>query len=413
MQSGTRARSGGSGGPTPKSPPLGEQLEARVAQLWFWEGFYARYGVNLQRYFQEPILVTDLDLFAFDFSPHLSLIKHIGEVKSGTGKSTEKPLDRLVWLRGLRELVGADAAELTMAKGITSRIRDLGRSLDVSAQSVQDFERRETNAVGKMADLGSHGVSALCLEKEVRETCKSVADLERAFWFLRGEVLFLDHFLAIKQLIDLLQEISKYWTPRLQDAEARAVRWLASEAVSILTLKLVAASSTAVTLNRNDWDALVSERLAEGAVPMHQMRKISDSVDKFVAGILSAAKVAPEIRTEAIGAFLPEPPDYAASLAELCWRLKSDAPVARVLPRQMDIFIFERLTHQRYIDASVVGRLGLQRDTFGRSRRLISAFLRGCGASFDELDQALIGHAMPGGGVTVEIHTAEADSSGA
>ncbi|MEU3525660.1 hypothetical protein AB0E62_17605 [Streptomyces sp. NPDC038707] len=389
MQSGARARSGAKKTAAPRTPQPGELLEARVAQLWFWEGFYSRYGVNLERYYQEPLLVTDLDLFAFDFTPHLAQIKHIGEVKSGTGKSAEKPLDRLVWLRGLRELVGADAAELTIAKGVTSRIRQLGRSLDVTAQSVEDFERREGNAVGKMANLGAHGVDALTLERDTRDACRGNADLDRAFKFLRGEVLFLEPFLAIKQLIDLLQGIGRHWTPRLQDGEARAVRWLAAEGVSILALKLVAAAATAMTLSRADWDHLVAERLAEGAVPMHQMRKISDAVDKYVAGVLSAVKVAPEVRTEAIGAFLPEPPHYAGSLAELCWRFKGDAPVARVFPRQLDLFVFERLVKRREIDSSVVMRLGLGRDTFGHTRRLIAAFLRSCDASFDELDRVL------------------------
>lgn len=405
MQSGTRPRSGGSRTAAPRTPQVGELLEARVAQLWFWEGFYSRYGVNLERYYQEPLVVTDLDLFAFDFTPHLYQIKHIGEVKSGTGKNTDKPLDRIVWLRGLRELVGADAAELTMAKGVTDRIRHLGRSLDVTAQSVEDFERREGNAVGKMADLGAHGVTALSLEREIRDICREEAELDRAFKFLRGEVLFLEPFLAIKQLIDLLQGISRHWTPRLQDGEARAVRWLAAESVSILALKLVAASATAVTVSRNDWGGLVSERLAEGAVPTHQMRKISDAVDKYVAGVLAAVKVAPEIRTEAIGAFLPEPPHYASSLAELCWRLKSDAPVARALPRQLDLFLFERLVKRRDIDASVVARLGLSRDTFGHMRRLLSSFLLACDANFDELEQVLTSGATPGDSSAAKIQT--------
>ncbi|MFF5575669.1 hypothetical protein [Streptomyces luteogriseus] len=397
MQSGTRARSGGSRPATRKAPQAGELLEARVAQLWFWEGFFSRYGVNLERHYQEPLVVTDLDLFAFDFTPHLSQVKYIGEVKSGTGKNTEKPLDRIVWLRGLRELVGADAAELTMARGVTGRIRELGRSLDVTAQSLEDFERREGNAVGNLTDLGAHGVSALHLEWEIRDLCRGEAALDRAFKFLRGEVLFLEPFLAIKQLIDLLQGIGQHWTPRIQDDEARAVRWLAAESVSILTLKLVAAASTAVTVDRSDWDRLVSERLAEGAVPMHEMRKISDAVDKYMAGVLAAAKAAPEIRTEAIGAFLPEPPQYASSLAELCWRLKSDAPVARALPRQLDLFIFERLVKGREIDPLVGGRLGLGRDSFGHMRRLIAAFLRACDASFDELEHVLTGGLESGG----------------
>jgi len=27
----------------------GDEMEARVAQLWFWEGYYARRGVDLRR----------------------------------------------------------------------------------------------------------------------------------------------------------------------------------------------------------------------------------------------------------------------------------------------------------------------------------------------------------------------------
>ncbi|WP_129845348.1 DNA-binding response regulator [Streptomyces albidoflavus] len=391
MQSGTRARSAGSSPSAAKAPSVGEQLEARVSQLWFWEGFYSRYGVNLQRHYQAPLTITDLDLFAFDFSPQLAMTKYIGEVKSGTGKNAAKPLDRIVWLRGLCELVGADAAELTIATGVTDHIRALGRSLEVSTQNVTDFERRETDAVGPLADLGSHGVKSLMLERQVRSTCRQQQDLERAFWFLRGEVFFLEPFLAIKQLIELLRRITQLWTPRLQDDEALAIRWLAAESVSLLTLNLVAATGTSLTLSRENWDALVAERLAEGSVPMHQMRKLSDSIDKFVGGILAASKVAPEIRTEAIGAFLPEPPDYADSLAELCWRFKSDAPVARALPRQMDLLIFERLVHRRDLNGPSVSRMGLDRGSAARMRRLVAAFLRGCDASFDALEKALTG----------------------
>jgi hypothetical protein len=129
---------------------------------------------------------------------------------------------------------------------------------------------------------------------------------------------------------------------------------------------------------------------------MHQMRKLSDSIDKFVGGILAAAKVAPEIRTETIGAFLPEPPDYSDSLSELCWRFKGDAPVARALPRQMDLLIFERLVHQRELSGSAVTRMGLDRESSARMRRLVAAFLRGCDASFDALEKALTEKVDPG-----------------
>ena len=91
----------------------GDDMEMRVARLWFWEGYFSRNGINLKRYYHpEPLLVTDLDLLACDFGPSLQMIRTIGEVKTGVGKSAPKPLDRIIWLRGLKELVGVDNAQL-------------------------------------------------------------------------------------------------------------------------------------------------------------------------------------------------------------------------------------------------------------------------------------------------------------
>src|SRR5690348_16443834 len=136
-----------------RAPDAGEVLEARVAQLWFWEGFYSRSGVDLTRHFHpEPLQVTDLDLLAFDLNPQLFPRKYIGEVKSGTGKNAPKPLDRLIWLRGLREVVDAESGELTIAAAPSDRVREVARSLGLVAQSVHDFERREQESVSGFDD---------------------------------------------------------------------------------------------------------------------------------------------------------------------------------------------------------------------------------------------------------------------
>jgi hypothetical protein len=384
VQSATRAPS-----PGDQLDP-GERLEARLAQVWFWEGLYARRGVDFQRYFQEPLQVTDLDLLAFDLNPQLAVRRYIGEAKSGTGKKAPKPLDRIVWLNGLRSLVGADAAELTVATPVSATARALGRGLGVTAQHTDDLQRREADAVGAYTNLGSHGEAAFTIEKTVHQICKKDVELARAFAFLRGEALLLESFLAAKQLIELLRRIRQRWTPHLHDEEAVALRWLAAEAVSQLTLQMVAIAGMALTLDRQAWEALTVERLAEGSVPMRHMRALSDSVDKYVTGLLATADAPAELKAQALGAFIPSPPDYAEPFAELCWRLKGDAPAARGLPRQVDLLIHERLVHQRVPSELAVSRLGLNRDASTRLIRLVSGFLRGCDASFDAADQALI-----------------------
>ncbi len=375
----------------PRPPGPGELLEARVAQLWFWEGFFSRSAVDLTRHFHpEPLQVTDLDLLAYDLNPQLSPRKYIGEVKSGTGKSAPKALDRLIWLRGLRELVGADSGELTIAAAPSERVRDVARTLGLVAQSVEDFERRERDSVAGLDDCGAHGAGALHLRMAVREICRADPELERAHGFLRSGVWFLDPFTAVKQLIDILRRVTHRWDPRLHDEEATALRWILAEGVSVLALNVTIIAGLSLTLERPRFSQLVSDRLAEGMIPMPQMRRLSDSIDKYLNGVLSAASVPADVRTNAIGAFLPEPPDWAEPLAEVAWRMSRSAIQARSLPRQIDLLVHERVARAREVPDHAAQRAGLERQDTARLRNLLAAFLRGCDAAPDMVNDALI-----------------------
>jgi hypothetical protein len=376
--------------PQARTPDAGQLLEARVAQLWFWEGFFSRSAVDLTRHFHpEPLQVTDVDLLAIDLSPQLSPRRYIGEVKSGTGKSAPKALDRLIWLRGLRELVGADSGELTIAAPPSERVREVARSLGLAAQSVEDFERRERDSVAGLDDCGAHGASALSLRMAVREICRTDPELERAYWFLRSGVWFLDPFTAVKQLIEILRRSTRRWDPRLHDQEATALRWILAEGVSVLALNVTIIAGMSLTLERARFSQLVSDRLAEGIIPMPQMRRLSDSIDKFLNGVLSAANVSPDVRTSAIGAFLPEPPDWAEPLAEVAWRMSRSAIQARSLPRQIDLLVHERVARAREVPEHAAQRTGLERQDTARLRNLLAAFLRGCDAAPDVVNDAL------------------------
>lgn len=365
-------------------------MEARVAQLWFWEGYFARRGINLEKHYHpDPLLITDLDLMAFDFNPQLARTKHIGEVKTGTSRNAPKPLDRLIWLCGLKEVVGADSGELTTALIPSDRVRNLGRSLGITTQSLADFERREEEAVADLDGLGSHGTAAADTVKKVQEICKRDPELERAFWFLRSEVWFLKPFVAVKQTIDLMRRLSRRWTPRHEDDDSTAIRWLAAEAASVFTLNAVTIAGLGFTLSKEQFAALVQDNLAEGIVPSHQARRFSESVDRYVAGLLAAVEAPAQLRVDAVGAFLPKPPDYAEAFAELVWRLTQSPLAARSLPRQVDFLAFERVVNRREASWTAVFKLGLRRQDGWRLRRLIAAFLRGANATIDVLDTAL------------------------
>jgi len=375
---------------SPERIDPGDELEARVAQLWFWEGFFARRAVNLQRHYDpEPLQVTDLDLFAYDFDPRLTRRKLIGEVKGGTGRSAPKPLDRIIWLHGLADLVGADGGEMITAMRLSRRARELAAGLGVTAQTTADLERREKAArVAEVADLGSQGVQSVGRMKAVHRHCATDPELEQAFWFLRSEVWFLDPWSATKRVIGLIRQLAKRWVPQVADNDANALCWLLSEAVAGFTVNVTALAGEAMRLDAGQFHVLAAERLAEGMVPTHYMRRLSDAIDKYIAGLLATVNAPATVRADAVGAFQPRPPDFTDPLVELIGRLAAAPSVTRRLGRQVDLVVFERVVHRREPPRRALSRLGID-EPAGRAMRQMTAFLRGQAGLPAELARAL------------------------
>ncbi len=369
----------------------GDELEMRVARLWFWEGHYARRGVDLKRHYDpEPLLVTDLDLLAFEFSPMLHRTKHIGEAKTGTGKSAPKALDRIVWLRGLMELVGADNAEYTAANAPSSRAKELARSLGVRAQTQADIERRElVSEVSRVADIGAHGPRAFKEVQWVHKQCSKDQNLERAFWFLRSEVWFHDPLTASKRLLGLFRQLSGLWVEEVDDDDARAIRWLLAETVSVFTMNTIAVAADALVDDPALLAARVGEQLSAGHASAEAMRRISADVDKFVGGVLSATNASAAVRAEAIGAMHPTPPEWTEQYVDLLKRLAGSRDAARHLPRQVDVVVHERVVWRRNLNPEAIRRLDLRDEQAGRLIRLVAAFLRSQSAHVDVVDRAL------------------------
>lgn len=355
----------------------GDRVEARVAQVWFWEGYYAKRGIDVQSKFGGDITqITDLDLLAFDITPSLGRTKIIGESKSGTGKSAPKALDRMIWQRGLAEFVAADQAELTINTTVSEQSRRFGKQLGVTIQSLQDLERREEALfITNVQEAGSHGVSAFELASTVRQTCKSEPELEIAYRFLRSEVWFLDSFIALKQTMSTIELLSRQWVAALEDAHKQAIRWMLAESLSIFTLCLIDIAGEARLRSKPEFEAFVASRLGDGVVSSSEMAVLSASIDRYISGLLVAANASTEIKANAIGAFEPVAPGYATSLAELAWRMSRWVRAAD-FPRQMDFLAHERIARNRVVPHEPSNRLQLHTNSVHTSVAVVTAFLR-------------------------------------
>ncbi|WP_143028311.1 DNA-binding response regulator [Tessaracoccus flavus] len=359
--------------------------------MQFFKGAYARRGINLERHFHpEPLLVTDLDLLSFDITAHLSLYKTIGEAKSGTGKSAPKPLDRAIWIAGLKRLVDADAALVITALRPSTRVRDTVRSLGVTAMSVDDLTQWENTHLNEdLDDVGSQGPGALFADARTRKSVKGEPKLERIYWFLRSEVWFLEAFQAAKRLIGALCELRDFWTPGIEDDQAAALRWMYAETLSILTLQLVALVGRYQGSNSGEWPGYARDRLAEGAIPANNQRALAAAFDTYLAHILGELRAPAIMSVETMGAFNPTPPEWANELIELIARLEGFPGLAE-LPRQTDLVITERLVRRRKEGTKAVAAVSVREpEEFARMRRQIAAFLRGSVGLPEAVDKAL------------------------
>lgn len=363
---------------TTPGPDPGTLAEIRVAQAWFWDGFYVRRGVDLQhRFGSEVSTVTDLDVLGFAFSPDLTHQKQIGEVKTGTSKTTPRPLDRALWSRGLRELVGAGRGEITTAFKTSTAARDACRRLGVTIQHLDDLAAREKRLdIADVDDVGSLGITVAALRKEVLAFTKSDPMLERGYWFLISEVWFLDPFDAVKRTLGLIRELSKAWPPDSHADATKAARWFLAEAISIATLNLAIIAGESNTMDSATFRDVATARLSTGDVPYHIMRKQAERVDEYVAKILNSLDAPADVRTGAMGAFLPLAPDYTEPLLELISRLAAESATTAALPRQMDTLLFERLVRRRDLTLKLQSRLDIGQAA-ERQIHLVGAFLRG------------------------------------
>jgi len=378
--------------PAATTPGLdaGIRAEIRVAQAWFWDGYYVRRGIDLQHRFGDEVsTVTDLDVLGYSFDAALIHHKRVGEVKSGSTKNTPRPLDRALWMRGLIELIGAESGEVTTTFKASSVVRDVCRGMGITVQDFDDLAARESRLrVDRYGDLGSQGETIALLRRDVQQFVKSDNFLERGYWFLVSEVWFLEPFDALKRTLGLLSGMAKRWPPDAHQQAVQVARWIFGEAISIVVLNLAIIAGEANAMSASVFRQTAAARLASGDLPYHAMRALSDRVDTYIGKILATLNAPADIRLGAIGGLLPVPPDYTEPLLELISRLAAEAALTAQLPRQLDAVVFERLVRRRNISPELATRLNLSQDT-ERLIRLVAAFLRGQVGIPDAVDKVL------------------------
>jgi hypothetical protein len=343
----------------------GEEFERRTARLLTAEGAFVRRRVTLEPRFGERFLVTDCDLLTFQISSTLSWTMAVGECKTTEAKGAPSAADRLLWLTGVRALVGAQASFLATTRSASDVVRRLGMALGSTVIDERDLRRREAiHGLEPETQEGPHGRAQSDRERRVFETSRGDDELRRLYWFARSEVWLLEPVPGIKRALGALRVLTTRWAPGLGGPQDEAFRFLAGEIVTSVGLNAVRIGRDAYGHPEEIFANRLAEQLAEGLADYRTLVELSKTVDRYILGFLREAAVDPAKAVAALGAFSPKPPSYAEPLTELIARFAEAPAEASRLPG----YIAARF-------ASEQGRSVEGNEETARLARLLAAFL--------------------------------------
>lgn len=361
------------------APTAGELFELRVASVLHGEGAFVRRRVNLDQKVGGRVQVTDIDVLAFHFDETIRLRLEAGECKTSEAKSAPSAKDRLLWLAGVTQLVGANGGFLATTRRARDDDRHLARSVGLDLVDPRDLDRREA-ILGSRTDVPAHSVNALALERDAAAAATKDEELRRVWSFARSELWLAEPVPALKRALGAMRIVGQRWSPALDDQERRVLRWLASETIIGFTLAVTRLAGESYRMPEDVFVKSLSERLAEGLASYTAMREISKQVDTFLVGVLRDAGVDDRNVVGAIGALAPRPPNYAEPLTELVQRLAAEPALTCGLPRLTEIYLLLELYG---------GDLDAREADGARLLRLLEAFIQRQGRLPEELTTAL------------------------
>jgi hypothetical protein len=254
----------------PSSFVIGDELEYRVQRLQIYMGYYVRRGrpiytiSNLDR-------ATDLDLLSIRFVEPFRREIIITECKSGK----VGPLDRIIWLSGLREYVGAKEA-LLVRKGTKWNIKEFAKQCNI--QVIDTFRINELEKIYKIESSVWPGLSDINFFKTENQVWKETLDSDKKVWelfsTLSSEIKFHEPFPAINYLLSQMRILTK---TNKEIPENSFYRHIISECVSQLLIFCMRIAEMSFDLNKEDREGFIKKGLTYGSIEPRYADRILES----------------------------------------------------------------------------------------------------------------------------------------
>jgi hypothetical protein len=324
----------------------GEELERRFARVEFADGALVRlrYPVT-QEIARRRRQITDIDVLSLDFDARLRPTLGIAECKSARGLSGEQ--DRLLWLRGLQVLTGAQRATL-VRESVSARGREVARALHVDLINQDQVRRREQTIDYYPDTFGMvDGAAFRSSMKEAEAQLAKIGDFSSGlFAYLKDGAILSSPHQALGGILTL-SDITVHGTV-LPDPLATITAGYAFIAFVIAAMR---AGGQLDLVGPDGVGDDIELGLGTGNPHDRQLIMIAEMADRLLREELSsvhrayrhAGAPAIERQVPSVRDAIAETPAWLDRFLDLAERLRRRTPVARQLPQTLDLAIFDAL----------------------------------------------------------------------
>jgi hypothetical protein len=324
----------------------GDELERRFARVEFADGALVRVRHPVtQSVGGRPRTVTDVDVLSIDFDSRLRPHIGISECKSTRGQSGEQ--DRLLWLRGLQALVGADRSAL-VRQTVTEAGRGVARHIGVDLFASSELERREQVLEHVPQHFATIGETAFKEESAAADQqLKKIGDLPSGLVsFLRHDALLADPHRVLGALLTL-DEVTRTGTV-LPNPLAKL---LAGHVLQALVSAALRAGGRTDTVGSEGTRREIEQGLNTGDPHDRQILRVAEMADVLLREELvtihqayrSAGAPAIERPVPSVRDAMSQTPAWLVNFMDLAERLRRRSPIARQLPQTIDLAVFDAL----------------------------------------------------------------------
>lgn len=313
-------------------PTPGIILETRSHRVFLAQGLFAERGLLPMATPDRRMLATDIDVLVSEYGSGFHLTRRHVECKSGSFAL----VDRILWLNGVRTLLGADSSYL-IAADVDLAASDFAHGLDVQLFTSLHLDAWE-KSIGIPADVWPcrSDFSTFDAARATWQRLSGDKTADESWRFLRATLAFVEveswlrpKYRLLNKLIRLLNDIGRQFDG-YDVHQALCARYLFSALLVRLSQYLLGICADVAGIMPADMDKYLTNRLTFGDQDPAQAMNLTHGTVEWIREMLRAKEIV--LPGDIDAARLHTAPTYAPELVTLVRRLLDQSQEARYLP---------------------------------------------------------------------------------